>query len=175
MGPAKLKKRIIAFGFDYLIISAYLIFLTLLSFWGQVSSFLLVLFENPMEADLFFFAVLLLPVLLYFAISESSMKRGSWGKQKANIQVTNQSGGRITTGQAIGRNALKLLPWQITHTCIFHIDGWPFNVENLSLAVNIGLISVWVLVAIFLVTMLISKKNQTLYDLVSGSYVTFRE
>ncbi|MFK7801561.1 MAG: RDD family protein [Anaerolineae bacterium] len=172
---APFKKRLIGFGFDYLIISAYIIFLILVTLGlfsilgvspGDSS-----LFENPIIADLISFLTLILPVILYFTFLESSSTRATWGKRKAGVQVTNQSGGRLTKGQALIRSLIKFLPWQIAHTSLFHIEGWPMAPEDPSLAVTIGLIAVWVLVGIYFSMMVATKDGRTLYDWASGSVV----
>ena len=47
--------------------------------------------------------------LLYFVGYETSAKQGTWGKQILGIKVTNMEGGRLTTGQAIGRFFAKFI------------------------------------------------------------------
>lgn len=47
--------------------------------------------------------------ILYFVGYETSAKQGTWGKQILGIKVTNMEGGRLTTGQAIGRFFAKFI------------------------------------------------------------------
>jgi uncharacterized RDD family membrane protein YckC len=172
-------KRLKAFGFDYLLIVGYIILLAagtmavikISGFFG----FLLRWPENPLLADLMAFVTLVLPVILYFTLQESSTRQSTWGKRKAVIQVVNISGGRLTRGQAFVRSLVKLLPWQIGHTCLFHIPGWPVAITTIPPLVTAGVILVYLLVGIYIASSLISKKHRTPYDWVAGSYVITTE
>jgi len=172
---ATFKKRLLGFGFDYLIISAYIIFLTLVTL-GLLTILGITpggssLFENPIIADSISFLTLILPVVLYFTFLESSSQQATWGKRRVGIQVVNSSGGRLSKLQALVRSLIKFLPWQIAHTSLFHIEGWPMAPEDPSSAVTVGLILVWVLVGIYFVSMFISANRRTPYDWVAGTFV----
>ena len=69
------------------------------------------------------------------------------------------------------RSALKFLPWQIAHTSIYHIEGWPFAPEEPSPPVMAGFVLVYVLVGIYVLSALISKRHRTPYDWAAGSTV----
>ena len=127
--------------------------------------------DNPLLADLLAFLILVLPVILYFALQESSPRRSTWGKRKAGLLVVDEKGGQLTFGQAFVRSLLKFLPWQIAHTSLFHWEGWPFAPEEPTLMVLIGFGLVYLLVGIYIVSALISKKHRTPYDWVAGSFV----
>lgn len=166
-----LWNRIAAFGYDYILISAYLIGLAALStmissalnpdVWQQV-------FSNPIGADLFAFATTILPVALYFAWTESSSSQASWGKRKRGIRVETSSGQRLSLGRALSRNLLKLLPWQVAHTCLFHIPGWPLNTGTPPLWVSIGLVLVWILIGWNAWAIGASKSRTSPYDRLLG-------
>lgn len=47
--------------------------------------------------------------IMYFVGYETSSKQGTWGKQIVGIKVTNMHGGRISTGQAVGRFFAKII------------------------------------------------------------------
>jgi len=172
-------KRLKAFGFDYLLIVGYIILLAagtmavikISGFFGLSLRWP----ENPLLADLMAFVTLVLPVILYFTLQESSSKQSTWGKRKAGIRVVNISGGRLTRGQAFVRSLVKLLPWQIGHTCLFHIPGWPVAITTIPPLVTAGIILVYLLVGIYIASALISKKHRTPYDWVAGSYVITKE
>jgi uncharacterized RDD family membrane protein YckC len=172
---AGLSKRLYAFAFDYLIILGYIIIL------GAVTYSLVVVLnlvgqniawpDDPLKADLMAFVTLVLPVILYFTLLESSSSQATWGKQKAGLQVTIASGGKLTKRQAFVRSIFKFLPWQIVHTALFHFDGWPFAPTDPTPMVIAGFVLVWVMVALYVMSILISKKHRAPYDWVSGSYV----
>ena len=168
---ASFAKRLIAFGFDYLIICGYIILLTAATiavvktagFMGLSLRWL----ENPLLADLMAFVTLVLPVILYFTLQESSPKQATWGKRKAGICVVNASGETLTRMQAFVRSLVKFLPWQIGHTCLF--QGLAATV--MPSVVIVGYVLVYLSVGIYVASALISKKHRTPYDWAAGSYV----
>jgi uncharacterized RDD family membrane protein YckC len=172
---AGLAKRVKAFAFDYILISGYIVLLAAATMVTIKAAGLLGLSlrwpENPFLADLLALFTLVLPVILYFTWSESSSRQATWGKGKAGIRVVNAHGGALTRTQAFIRSLVKLLPWQIAHTCIFHIPGWPLAVTVLPPAVIAGYVLLFVLVGIYVATSLISRQHRTPYDWAAGSYV----
>jgi uncharacterized RDD family membrane protein YckC len=176
---ASLTKRLKAFTFDYLIICGYIILLAAGTMAiVKISGLLgtpLQWPENPILADLMAFITLVLPVILYFTFQESSLKQSTWGKRKAGIRVVNADGGRLTRVQAFVRSLVKMIPWQIAHTCLFHIPGWPTTVTTIPSAVTAGFMLMYVLVGLYTISALISKKHRTPYDWVVGSYVIVDE
>lgn len=168
-------KRLKAFAYDYLLIYGYLILLSGVTMAAiKISSLLGVSLhwpKNPILADLMAFAALVLPVILYFTLQESSSKQATWGKRKAGIRVVNADGRTLTRRQAFVRSLVKMIPWQIGHTSLFHIPGWPFAVTTVPPAVIGGFILLYTLVGIYIASVFISKKRRTPYDRASGSYV----
>jgi hypothetical protein len=77
----------------------------------------------------------------------------------------------LTFGQAFLRSFLKFLPWQIAHTSLFHWEGWPFAPAEPTVMVLVGFGLVYLLVGIYIVSALVSKKHRTPYDWAAGSYV----
>ena len=122
-------KRLKAFGFDFLLIVGYIILLAVGAMAViKISGFFGLSLrwpENPLLADLLAFITLVLPVILYFSLQESSPKQATWGKNKTGLRVVNANGGTLTQRQAFVRSLIKMIPWQIAHTCLFHIPGWP--------------------------------------------------
>jgi uncharacterized RDD family membrane protein YckC len=172
---ASFTKRLKAFGFDYLIISGYILLLITATFAVIKIAGLLGLSlrwpEKPILADLMAFFTLILPVILYFTLQEGSPKQATWGKRKAGIRAVNANGETLTRLQAFIRSLAKLLPWQIAHTCLFHIPGLPLAPVEPSSTVMAGFALVYLLVGIYVASALISKKHRTPYDWASGSYV----
>ena len=64
--------------------------------------------------------------------------------------------------RAFVRTLVKLLPWQIAHTNIYHIEGFQFAPFEPSLGVSAGFVLVYVLIGIYIASALISKKNACL-------------
>ena len=176
---AGFAKRLKAFALDYLLISGYILLLAAVSMAAIKISWWLGLSlrwpKNPILADLMAFVTLILPVALYFTLTESSLNQATWGKRKAGLRVVNADDRKLTRKQANIRALVKLLPWQIAHTCLFHIPGWPLAVTTIPPWVTFGFVLVYLLVGIYAASALISKKHRTPYDWAAGSYVIVEE
>lgn len=171
---ANLRLRVAAFLFDYLIIATYLIVLIIVSVLlgsGPLRQPFQELFANPNSAEISAFLLLVLPVILYFALFESSSWQATWGKRKIGLRVINAQGERLTFGRSLVRSFIKFLPWELTHACLWRIPGWPFNPQTPSPIISAGLILVWIIVGAYLISLMMSKKHQTLYDMIAGSCV----
>jgi uncharacterized RDD family membrane protein YckC len=171
---AGFAKRLKAFAFDYLIILAYVLLMAGVNFGiilrGRMIEELFPYFASPVIKDVVAFLMLILTVILYFTLQESSPRQGTWGKRKAGIRVITAQGESLTKIQALVRSLVKFLPWQIAHTSIYQIrevvpggEVAPFNFT--------GFVLVYLLIGIYLAAMFISKKRRTPYDWISGSYV----
>lgn len=163
--------RLLAFALDYIIISAYLVVLVsvgvVIARTGAGPGFR-ALFSNPNSAELTAFLLLVLPVLLYFALFESSRWQATWGKRVLGLRVVTTDGGHVGFLRALWRNALKLIPWELTHACLWRIPGWPFAPETPPTWITVGLILVWVVVAVYALSLAFSRTGQTLYDWLAG-------
>jgi len=162
--------RVKAFSADYLVISLYIAFLVAVSLLIQSVDprIMQPLFGNPLAGQLSGFVLVTLPVTLYFAISESSSHQATWGKRWQGVKVVDNSGKRLSRMQALGRTALKFIPWELAHTCIWQMRD---STQQTSSVILIGFILVWVLVGIYLLTLLLSSKKQTLYDQFTNTVV----
>ena len=168
-------KRLKAFGFDYLIICGYIILLTGVTMVVVKFSSLLGLPlrwpENPILANSMAFVTLVLPVILYFTFQESSPKQSTWGKRKVGIRVVNAGESTLTRSQAFIRSLVKVIPWQIAHTCLFHIPGLPAAETTVPPLVTAGFVVVYILAGIYVTSALFTKKHRTPYDWAARSYV----
>ena len=162
-------RRAGAFALDYLLILGYLIGITLLfvilNLLFGVNQWL---FGDRVRAQVVAFLLVTLPVTLYFAIAESSARQGTWGKQRLHLKVTDHNGGRIHFGRALWRTLLKFIPWELSHTLIWQISFAP---EATSVWINYGFLLVYGLVGLNFLSLLVSKKHQTLYDFLARTYV----
>lgn len=163
MEYASLRRRALAFGLDYLLIAAYLVAL--------VAAFALLraalpgatgaMFGDALRGQLSGFLVITVPVLLIYALSESSDRRGTWGKRQLGLQVASVNGERIRFSRSLARSAAKFAPWELAHACIWQIT---FAGPNPPPILLIGLMLVYVLIGANLLSALVSPRNQTLYD-----------
>ncbi|WP_213525082.1 RDD family protein [Paenibacillus sp. J31TS4] len=165
-----LGTRIIAFLWDYVIISGYIILLIGISY--LIRPLLAPLFTtNPLLAEVTGFLFLTLPVYLYFAVCEGSGSHATWGKRKVGIMVTGRYGQSIGLGSSLVRSALKFAPWELAHFTIWHMvlpSDYPESLIYSLLAV------VYVLVLIYLISPLWSKNKQTVYDLIAGTVIRYK-
>lgn len=162
-------QRAAAFALDYLIILGYL--------WGIVLLSLLAnqrfgvnewLFADRIRAQLVAFLLVTLPVTLYFASSESSPQQATWGKQRLKLKVADIHGNRIGFWRAFARTLLKFVPWELSHTLIWQIY---FSPQSELIWINYGFALVYLLSGLNVLSLALMKTNQTLYDLLTFTYV----
>lgn len=163
-------QRVKAFALDYIIILLYLAALTsLFLLFNLLTGITEWLFSGRIRAQLAGFFLITLPVALYFALSESSVQRATWGKKRVGLIVTDSNGGRLNFWRSLSRTFLKFIPWELSHTIIWQIS---FSPQTNSALINYGFILVYVLIGLNIASLLITKKHQTLYDLLAKTYVT---
>ena len=174
MRYANVQQRIGAFLLDYFIIAAYLVLLVIISVglgFGPLRRVFRAMFANPNSSEFSAFLLLVLPVILYFALFECSSWQATWGKRRMGLRVTDTHGARLSFPRSLLRSLLKFLPWELTHACLWRIPGWPLAPNTPSPIITAGLVLVWVLVAAYLASMIMSKKHQALYDWIAGTCV----
>jgi hypothetical protein len=69
------------------------------------------------------------------------------------------------------RSGLKFLPWQLAHTAMMHIPGFPMSPGEPPVWSTFLLVVVWVLVAVYLVGLTRLGGYRTLYDRLTGTMV----
>jgi uncharacterized RDD family membrane protein YckC len=162
-------KRVGAFALDYLLILGYLLGVFLLSLlMNSVFGVGQWLFADRIRAQLVAFFIVTLPVTLYFAISESSQRQATWGKRRLKLQVANHDGTRVSFGRSLARTSLKFIPWELSHTLIWQIY---FSRQTEMVWINYGFGLVYLLIGLNIASLLRTKTNQTLYDLLTKTYV----
>jgi len=163
-------QRAKAFALDYFIILGYLILITLLFLTvNRLTSGLQWLFASRIQAQVTVFLLLTLPVTLYFAIGESSVRQATWGKQRLGLKVTDTKGNKISFWRAFVRTLLKVIPWEISHTLIWKIR---FSPQTDPILINSGFALVYVLIGLNTSSLIMTKTHQTLYDFLAKTFVT---
>jgi uncharacterized RDD family membrane protein YckC len=167
---AGLWGRVLAFALDYLPILLYLALVAALSALVNAvfPDLLPALFGNPVSGQLTAFFLVTLPVTLYFALLESSAWQATWGKRVLRLKVVGANGERLSRVRALGRTALKFIPWELAHTCIWQMG---FGSQSVPPAIVAGLTLVWILVGANVASLLISPRRQPLYDRLAGTSV----
>ena len=166
-------KRAGAFALDYIIILLYLLILGLIFFLinNSLVDATSWLFADRARAQLSGFLLVTLPVTLYFALSESSPQRATWGKRRLGLQVTDYDAERISVWRSLVRTTLKFIPWEIAHTFVWTIA---FSPADTPAWVNVSIILVYALIGLNLAFLIFTKKHQTIYDLLAKTCVIKR-
>lgn len=167
-------RRIAAFALDYLLIAGYLVVLAIVSSilaFGPLKDGWQGLVSSPERMDCLAFVTAILPVILYFTLLESSEGGATWGKRCMGLRVVHVSGERLSRGRALVRSVVKFLPWQLTHTCLFHIPGWPMETQEPPVWVIVALVLAWVAIGFYVVTLAVGPTRRTPYDWIAGSRV----
>ena len=122
----------------------------------------------PIQFHLWVFATASIPFLLYFALILRSSRQATLGMRLLKLKVADARGGRIGFGQSLLRSAVMLMPFELNHAVIFHLlpsDAPP------PPSFFIGLVVCWVLIAAYIATMLLTRRRQSVHDLVAGTVV----
>lgn len=118
-------------------------------------------------ADLVFTVLTVLPYLAYLALTESSPRHATLGKQWAGLVVIGAEGCPPGRGRVWLRNLVKALPWQLAH---LGVSRAIFEIQVLA-GVGATVLSL-VLVAACALPALAGRSG--LHDLTAGTRVTRR-
>lgn len=172
-----LFRRIAAFALDYLVSAGYLVVLAIVGSalaFGPLKDEWQTLVASPARMDGLAFLTAVLPVVLYFTLLESSRAGATWGKRRMGLRVIRMGGGRLNRRRALVRSLVKFLPWQLAHTCLFHIPGWPVEPQEPPAWVMAGLVLAMAAVGFCLVTLAVGPTRRAPHDWVAGSRVVRR-
>ena len=154
--PSLLVRRIVAY-----IVDIALLFLAL----GPVGQLIRLAIgwpaASPTGQEVWLAALLnfSVPTWTYFVLSDSSASGATVGKRLLRIHVTRLGQGRIGPGRALGRTAVKLLPWELTHLSAFALSS------VLGLAIANGLLVIYLAVAAY------TRGRRSVHDYVAKTEV----
>lgn len=116
--PAPGAARWWASVWDYVVIVSWLAALTIVGF--AVRAWLPPAAATPalLATDAVAFGFSVLPVWAYLTVTEAGARQASWGKRRVGLRVDASDGGRPSWGRVAGRNAVKLLPWELAHIAV---------------------------------------------------------
>ncbi len=166
-------RRLLAFLVDYGVMVLFVAVLSVAGFairsqLGVTSS--VPTFQQRLLAQALVFATVILPIMLYFAVSESSRWQATIGKRVLRLQVTDDHGGRSPLLRTLLRAVVKFAPWELAHTGIWHVPGTPFVSEPAAFSYGIwitaALLALWWFASIWL------GDGRTPYDRIAGTVVT---
>ena len=106
-------RRLVAFAVDWLVIAAWAAMLfgvVMFGFSGHPPRP-----NGPWQMQVIGFAVMTLPVVLYFTLCESSVWQATLGKRALSLRVVYGRVGRTPFSHSLLRNIIKFLPWEMGH------------------------------------------------------------
>ena len=174
VSPSKAWPRAGAFILDYVLILAYLGGLALAGLFLSLGPFgdaWAVLVSTPARRDILAFLTTVFPVTAYFVWSERSAAGATWGKRKLGLRVVDSQSGRISSVQALIRSVVKFTPWQIAHTALLHIPGFPMDPQDPPTSSVLMLGIMWLLVTVYVIGLTQVGGRRTLYDRFSSTQV----
>lgn len=125
-------------------------------------------FYSGWNTELYMLLTISLPIWLYFILLEKSTMRATWGKKALKLQVVNTDGGSLSSFSAFLRTLIKLLPWEVAHIANnFPVPMWYTEQPGF----RIGFAIAGGLMGGYMLTLLLTKRKQTVHDLVINSFV----
>lgn len=109
-----------------------------------------------------------LPSWIYFTASDASTRGATFGKRWSGIQVSREDGGRVHGMQALGRTAVKLLPWELVHASVF---GLSKDADQFSIGQSVGLVVANALAVAYLACAVLTRGRRSLHDMAVGTVV----
>jgi uncharacterized RDD family membrane protein YckC len=167
-------RRFAAFAVDYVVLAIFIAVISVV-FALLPPDVIESLFATPLHGQLTGLLVLTVPVWLYFALCERSRWQATVGKRVMSLSVRSVDGHRLSLGQSLLRSGIKLIPWELAHTCLWRIEGWPAPKEPPQGWQLGGLVLVWLLVGVFLVPLFATPRRRAMYDILARTVVIRRE
>ncbi len=155
---------------DMLVVYAWIIVLTLLSFAvNAIIPFHGALGTSYVARHLVGFFTLTLPIVMYFALMEGTPRQASWGKRRLGLRVVARRGGAASMGQRLLRNAVKFLPWEMVHTHMHLNPGFMMTGETSPAGWMLGIYVPCGLALLYVLQVFAAKNGRTIYETWSGT------
>ena len=123
---------------------------------------------TPTQVHLWVFLTATTPFVVYFALFVWSSRRATIGMRLFRLKIEDANGGSVGLGRSFLRSVVMFIPFELNHTVMFHLGprGGPP-----SPVFVIGIVLVWVVIAIYIGSILATKQRQSLHDLAAGTVV----
>jgi uncharacterized RDD family membrane protein YckC len=169
--PSPGWRRLAAGAVDYGIVVAYLVLLGLAGTPLRAGGLLPSQITTPggrILAQLVAFAVLTVPVTLWFAWWEAAPRGATPGKRLLGLRVSRLDGGGLPWPGSLLRSAVKIaLPWELAHTGVWNSLAWP----GPDAPVNALLFTVANALLVLYLAMLLLGTHRPPYDRLAGTIV----
>lgn len=171
VASAQFFRRGIAYGADcfiafaFFVVTQLLILVPLREFIGIPATW----FHDGVHTEIYTLVTVSIPVWLYFILFEKSSSGATPGKRLLGLRVRTAAGHKqISTGQAVLRNAVKLLPWELAHLAnnlpvpLMYAEAPDFR---------IGFVACGVLMGGLMASVVAHRQRRGLHDLAAGTRV----
>ncbi len=125
-------------------------------------------FKDPLHLELYVILSISLPVWIYFTYFDSDRAKGTFGKWVFRLVVHDHAGRKIGLRKSFQRTFFKLLPWEVIHlSLIFPTPIYFEQNPEFRLITIVGLL----LFITYMISILLGKGKQSVYDKLLGSLV----
>lgn len=166
---ASVLRRILAYAID-----AALLFVAFPLILGAVCNLIFYLtfgfdwMQNGLLFWAYIFSTVSIPFWLYYSLLESSARQATFGMRLFGLQVTDTGGKRVGFGRALLRTVIKLLPFELNHLVLFlPTPIW----SDPQPGFRLGFVAVNALMILYIATTFLTRRKQSVHDLVSGTIV----
>lgn len=108
------------------------------------------------------------PVWVYFTWGDHSVRGATFGKRLLTLQTKTAAGERVGAGRALGRTAVKMLPWETTHASTFLLAP---SLGQFGAASWTGLGLAYAMVFVYLALAWRTDGRRSAHDLLAGTSV----
>ncbi|MEV4392955.1 RDD family protein [Nonomuraea sp. NPDC049607] len=165
-GRVGLRPRLVAAGWDYLVIVAWLVLLAVVFVPLRLAGAAVFDGLGVVGTDVLITALSVLPVLTYLTLGEAGRRQATWGKRRAGLVVVLAGGGRPGAARIVARGLVKLLPWQCAHMAVSRLARDQESAVAMPL-----LVAAYALAGATIVLVLARRDRAALHDLVTATRV----
>lgn len=166
---ANIFQRLAAYAIDVVLL--FIVFGLLLGAIPGLILYLTIGFEWMQNGFLYWayiFTIVSLPIWLYFSFLESGERQAAVGMRLLGLRVTGPGGERIGFKRALLRTIIKLIPFEINHA----VMAFPVPLmSDPNPGFRYGFILVQLLVIIYLASVVLTSRRQSIHDLAAGTIV----
>lgn len=109
-----------------------------------------------------------LPTWLCFTAFDASRGGATLGKRLLRLRVVTSGGERLSFARALGRTALKLLPWELVHVAVFALGE---SFDEFATRQSVALVAANLLVFVWFAVALRSGGRASVHDLACRTLV----
>lgn len=141
------KRRLLSWIFDYLVILGWLIGLLVVVGIPSVLNWMNLdsIWSDRLATDVAITLLTVVPFFVYLVRTEASSAHATWGKRRAGLRVSGIGESEPGVGPVVRRNAVKVLPWQVGHMGAVRLATG--EAEVLGMVLNLAAIALLAAVA----------------------------